>query len=81
MGSKNEGFKMDFSVSKCCQATIRFKPTADAYSIHAWCEKCGHYVFNGRTESLLALWMGDKESVVKNKGYIPSWLEELEKKL
>ncbi len=80
MGSKDEGFKMDFSVSKCCQAVIRFKLTSYGYSIHSWCQKCGKYIYNGRTEGLLALWMGDQESVVKNKGYVPSWLLEMEKK-
>lgn len=75
MGRKNEGFRMDHSVSKCCKEIIRFKPTADGYSILAWCQKCGNYLFNGRTEALLALWLGDKESVIKNKGYIPSWVE------
>ena len=76
MESKNEGFKMDHSVSKCCQEIIRFKMVSDGYSISSWCSKCGNYIFNGRTESLLALWMGDKESVVTNKGYLPLWLDE-----
>ena len=76
MGSKLDGFKTDHIMSECCQATIRFKPTSDGYSIEAWCSKCGNYIFTGRTESLIAFWLGDFEATLKNKGYVPEWVEE-----
>lgn len=79
MGNKEEGFKTDHLLSKCCQEIIRFKPTSNGYSIQVWCENCGNYVFNGRTESLIALWIGNKEAIIKNIGFIPSWLEKIEK--
>lgn len=76
MGSKKDGFKTDYLLSKCCLKPIRFNPTSDGYSLEAWCSDCGKYVFVGRTESLIALWLGDKEAVTKNKGYLPSWVGE-----
>lgn len=78
MGSKKDGFETDYILSKCCKAIVRFRTISEAYSLHAWCSKCGRYVFNGRTESLIALWIGDKEAVIKNKGYVPSWVDEEE---
>ena len=75
MGSKNDGFPTDHIKSKCCKGIVRINPTANGYSMTAWCSICGNYVFNGRTEALIALWMGDKEAVIKNKGYIPKWCE------
>jgi len=76
MGSKTEGFKTDHILSKCCQAIVRFKPVSEGYSMSAWCSKCDNYLFTGRTESLIALWLGNQEAVIKNKGYIPDWVEE-----
>lgn len=76
MGNKNDGWKTDYILSKCCQEGVRIKPTAEGYSMEAWCSKCGNYVFNGRTESLIALWMGDMKAVIKNKGYTPSWIKD-----
>lgn len=77
MGNKLDGFKCDHLISDCCNAPIRFLTTADGYSINSWCEKCGNYVFNGRTEGLIGLWMGDLEAVIKNKGYVPEWAKDL----
>lgn len=76
MGSKDDGFKTDHLLSKCCQEVIRVESISDGYSLNAWCSKCGTYCFAGRTESLIALWIGDTEAVMKNKGFIPSWLKE-----
>ena len=76
MGNKEEGFRTDHLQSKCCQEPIRFQPTSEGFSLEAWCSKCGDYSFIGRVESLISFWMGDKESVIKNKGYIPSWLKK-----
>lgn len=76
MGSKTDGFKTDHLLSKCCKEAVRFNPISDGYSIESWCSNCGKIVFNGRTETLIALWMGDHEAVIKNKGYTPAWLEE-----
>ncbi|KKM00462.1 hypothetical protein LCGC14_1804210 [marine sediment metagenome] len=75
MNKKEEGFKTDHLLSKCCQEIVRFRLTSNGYSTEAWCSKCGNYLFTGRTESLIALWMGDKEAVIKNKGYVPSWVK------
>lgn len=74
MGSKNDGFLCDHLNSKCCKAPIRFITTANGYSVSAWCSKCGNYVYNGRTEGLIALWLGDLKGVIINKGYTPDWI-------
>jgi hypothetical protein len=76
MGNKNDGFKCDHLISRCCEKPVRFETKADGYSMTAWCCKCGTYVFTGRSESLLAFWIGDLEAVKKNKGYVPEWVEE-----
>lgn len=76
MGSKTDGFKSDHLKSNCCQEPIRFNPTSDGYSMEAWCPKCGNYVFTGRTEALISLWMGKMEAVISNKGYVPLWVGE-----
>lgn len=76
MGSKTDGHKCDHILSKCCNAPIRFEAKADGYSVDAWCSKCGNYVYTGRTESLIALWLGNFEAVRKNKGYIPEWAKK-----
>ncbi len=76
MGNKKEGFETDHIKSRCCNEIVRFKPTADGYSIEAWCQKCGNYVFNGRTETLIALWLGNTIAVMMNIGYMPKWADE-----
>lgn len=76
MGNKLDGFKTDHLFSKCCKELVRFQTISNGYSLNAWCPKCGNYCFTGRIESLIALWLGDKEAVIKNKGYIPSWMED-----
>jgi len=76
MADKNDGFRTDHIKSKCCNAVIRFEPLSNGYSISAWCQKCGNYIFNSRTETLICLWLGDKEAVIKNVGYMPKWVEE-----
>lgn len=73
MGSKTDGFKTDHLLSECCNNAVRFQPTSNGYSVTAWCQKCGKHIFNGRTEALIALWIGDKNAVIANKGYIPKW--------
>ena len=78
MDSKTEGFKTDHMKSACCNDIIRFEPLSDGYSISAWCQKCGDYIFNGRTETLLALWLGNNEAVTANIGYVPKWVREEE---
>ena len=74
---RKEGYKTDHLLSKCCQEIVRFEPISDGYSMEAWCSKCGTYCFVGRTESLIALWIGDKEAIIKNKGFIPSWVKKI----
>lgn len=76
MGSKTDGFYCDHVKSKCCNDRVRFITTGISYSIQVWCEKCGNYIFNGRIETFIALWMGDFVAIEKNKGYLPEWLEE-----
>jgi len=76
MGNKGDGFPCTHVKSKCCNELIRFRATAEGYSIEAWCPKCGNYKFHGRTEALIALWLGDFEAVKKNKGYTPDWVKE-----
>jgi hypothetical protein len=71
--SKLWGYYCDHVKSKCCQAKVRFIGTNDWYSIEVWCEKCGNYKITGRLETLIAFWLGDKEAVIKNKGYLPDW--------
>ena len=74
MGNKNDGHRCDWIKSECCKGKIRFEALNDGYSIAAWCQKCGNYLFAGRTETLIALWLGDKEAVIKNKGNLPKWM-------
>lgn len=69
MGSKTDGNKCDHLTSKCCKAPVRF--FTNGYSVESWCSECGNYIFTGRIEALLALWYGDKEALLKNKGFIP----------
>ncbi len=76
MGNKNNGYKTDYILSKCCKKPIRFTTTSYGYSLEAWCSKCGNYIYNGRTESLIALWYGDLKAVIKNKGYTPEWIKK-----
>lgn len=76
MGSKTDGFKTDHVLSRCCKEPVRFKSISNGYSLQAWCSKCGNYSFNGRIEALLALWLGNHEAVIKNKGYVPKWVKE-----
>ncbi|KKN76313.1 hypothetical protein LCGC14_0371650 [marine sediment metagenome] len=76
MGNRKDGFETDHMKSACCNDVVRFKPISDGYSIEAWCQKCGNYVFNGRTETLIALWKGNNEAVIANIGYVPKWVEK-----
>lgn len=76
MGSKTDGHPCDHIKSKCCNEPVRFRATSYGYSVEAWCSKCGNYVYNGRTEGLIALWLGNLTAVEQNKGYIPKWVRD-----
>jgi hypothetical protein len=67
-------FRCDHVKSPCCDEPVLFEINYDGHVLRAWCEGCGKYLFNGRSETLIALWLGDKEAVKLNKGYIPDWV-------
>ena len=73
--------KLDHVKSNCCNAIIHFQTTSLGYSINVWCSKCNNYLFTGRIETLISLWLGNINSVIKNKGYLPKWYIELDKKI
>jgi len=75
LGSRKDGFKCEYLKSRCCDAEIRFE-THNGYSIQVWCSECGNYMFTGRIEGLISLWVGDKKAILRNKGFVPEWSKE-----
>lgn len=76
MGSKTDGNKCKYLLSHCCKSPVRFE-TKSGFSVDAWCEKCGNYVFTGRIEALISLKLGDLQSYRNNyNGFNPDWIKD-----
>lgn len=73
--------KLDHVKSNCCNEIVHFQTTNLGYSINVWCSKCKKYLFHGRIETLITFWFGNMDATIKNKGYLPKWIKDLEKYL
>lgn len=78
MGSKTDGFLCNHLYSDCCQRQVRFISLSNGHSTDVWCPGCGTYLYKGKTEGLIALWLGKLE-IMEEKivGYLPKWLKSL----